>query len=67
MNNILIENIDSVHTTDMGVDRIKRKKPARDLSPTGFLLFSLSQQVLSILMILPSTGCLLRPLRNPNT
>ncbi len=24
MKNILIENIDSVHTTDMGVDRIKR-------------------------------------------
>ncbi len=31
MNNILIENIDSVHTTDMGVDRIRRNLGLSDI------------------------------------
>ena len=31
MKNILIENIDSVHTTDMGVDRIRRNLGLGDI------------------------------------
>ncbi len=31
MENILIENIDSIHTTDMGVDRIRRNLGLGDI------------------------------------
>ena len=31
MNNILIENIDKVHTTEMGVDRIRKKLDLGDI------------------------------------
>ena len=31
MNNILVENIDRVHTTDMGIDRIRRNLGLRNI------------------------------------